>query len=360
MAIAFIVPGPLDQLTGGYLFDRHVVDGLRARGRAVTVHELPGRFPEADVVACRAAAAALDGLAAGDVAVIDGLALPAFAECLAAAAARLRLVGFVHHALALETGLSLERREALALSEARLLPLFLSVLCPSRATAWHVEELGVAPARIAVTPPGTARPSPRHRARPAGPLRLLSVGTVTPRKGHLLLIEALADLTARPWQLLVVGSLARDPETAAALERAIARHGLGERVTLAGEWLPERLGAAYAEADIFVLPSFHEGYGMAFAEALTHGLPIVATTAGAIPETVPTAAALLVPPGDRAALVRALALVLDDARLRTRLAAGAASAGAALPDWPAATARWIAALDRLTVDAARLAPGAKI
>lgn len=347
MAIAFIVPGALDQLTGGYLFDRRVVDALRARGRAVTVHELRGRFPEADAVARRAAAAALAGLAVADVAVIDGLALPAFADCLPAAAPRLRLVGFVHHALALETGLSLARREALALAEARLLPLLAGVLCPSRVTAWHVEELGVARPRIAVTPPGTQRPSAPRAARPAGVLRLLSVGTVTPRKGHLLLIEALADVASRPWQLLVVGSLARDPETAAALKRAIARHGLGERVTLAGEWLPARLGAAYAEADIFVLPSFHEGYGMAFAEALAHGLPIVATTAGAIPETVPAAAGLLVPPGDRAALGRALAMVLDDGALRGRLAEAAAKAGAALPDWPAATDGWIAALDRL-------------
>jgi glycosyltransferase involved in cell wall biosynthesis len=349
MATAFIVPGALDQLTGGYLFDRRIVDALRATGRRVAVHELPGRFPEADTVARRAAAVVLAGLAAADVAVIDGLALPAFAACLPEAATRLRLVGFVHHALALETGLSLPQREALALVEARLLPLLAGVLCPSRITAWHVEELGVARPRIVVTPPGTDRRSPRRRARPPGALRLLSVGTVTPRKGHLLLIEALADLAGCAWQLLIVGSLTRDPKTAAVLKRAIAHHRLGERVTLAGEWPPERLDTAYAEADIFVLPSFHEGYGMAFAEALAHGLPIVATTAGAIPETVPAAAGLLVPPGDRAALGRALAMVLDDGALRARLGQAAAKAGAALPEWPAATEGWIAALDRLTL-----------
>jgi glycosyltransferase involved in cell wall biosynthesis len=347
MAVDFIVPGSLDQLTGGYLFDRRIVDGLRARGRAVSVHELPGSFPDGDAVARRAAAAALAGLDAASVAVIDGLALPAFADCLPDAVGRLKLVGFVHHALALETGLSLERREALALLEARLLPRLNGVLCPSRTTARHLEEVGVAPERIVVTPPGTDRPTAPRRARQAGPLRLLSVGTVTPRKGHLMLIEALAELADRPWHLVIVGSLARDPETVAALERAIACRALGARVTLAGEWSPERLSAAYGEADIFVLPSYHEGYGMAFAEALVHGLPIVATTAGAIPETVPARAAMLVPPGDRAELGRALAMVLDNGRLRARLAEGAAGAGAALPDWPAATRRWIDSLDRL-------------
>ncbi|MGO8916153.1 MAG: glycosyltransferase family 4 protein [Stellaceae bacterium] len=348
MALAFIVPGALDQLTGGYLFDRHVVDGLRALGRAVEVHELPGRFPEPDADARDAAAAALAALGEGAAAVIDGLALPAFADCLAAAAPRrLRLVGFVHHPLALETGLPLETREALALAEARLLPRLAGVLCPSRTTAWHMEEYGVARARVLVTPPGTAKPAMPPPAHSDGPLRLLSVATISPRKGHLLLLDALAELGDRRWQLTCIGSLTRDPDAVLALEQAIARHGLAGRVLLAGEWPPERLGAAYAEADVFVLPSYHEGYGMALAEALAHGLPIVATTAGAIPETVPADAAMLVPPGDRASLARALAMVLDNAPLRLQLAAAAARAGAALPDWPAAVRRWVDALDQL-------------
>ena len=349
MALTFIVPGPLHQLTGGYLFDRQVVDGLRAQGRTVEVKELAGSFPEPDAAARRAAAAALAGLEEGAAAVIDGLALPAFLECFTPEAARHhRLVGFVHHPLALEIGLPLETREALALAEARLLPLLAGVLCPSRTTAWHMEEYGVARSRLLVTPPGTAKPSsPPRRASREGPVRLLCVATISPRKGHLLLIEALAELTDRPWQLTCIGSLTRDPDATLALEQAIARHGLGGRVLLAGEWPPERLGAAYADADCFVLPSYHEGYGMAFAEALAHGLPIVATTAGAIPETVPPAAAMLVPPGDRVSLVRALAMVLEKAPLRLQLAAAAATAGAALPDWPEAVGRWAEALDRL-------------
>jgi glycosyltransferase involved in cell wall biosynthesis len=342
------VPGALGQLTGGYLFDRHVVEALNRAGRAVLLRELEGRFPEPDDIARRSAAAVLDGLAVNSVAVIDGLALAAFADCLTETmAGRFRLVGFVHHPLALETGLPLERREALALAEARLLPRLAGVLCPSRITAWHMAEYGVAGSRILVTPPGTAKPAMPRAARRDGPLRLLSVATISPRKGYLLLIEALAELRDRPWHLTCIGSLTRDRVAALQLEQAIAHHGLAERVLLAGEWPQERLGAAYAEADLFVLPSYHEGYGMAFAEALAHGLPIVGTTAGAIPETVPAEAAMLVPPGDRGALTRALALVLDNGALRTRLAAAAAKAGAALPDWPQATQAWIEALDRL-------------
>jgi glycosyltransferase involved in cell wall biosynthesis len=347
MALGFIVPGALDQRTGGYLFDRRVVDGLKAAGRDIVLGELAGQFPEPDAAACRAAASFLAGLADGSAAVIDGLALAAFSDCLVMEAARLRLVGFVHHPLALETGLPLERREALARAEAQLLPRLSGVLCPSHITQWHMTEYGVARERVLVTPPGTAQPALPRAARRDGPLRLLCVAAVSPRKGHLLLIEALAPLADRPWRLTCIGSLTRDRATAASLEQAIARHGLAERVELAGEWPPDRLDAAYADADVFVLPSFHEGYGMAFAEALAHGLPIVGTTAGAIPETVPADAAMLVPPGDRDALTQALGRLLDNGALRARLAAAAAKAGAALPDWPDAVRHWIAALDRL-------------
>jgi glycosyltransferase involved in cell wall biosynthesis len=348
--IAFIVPGALDQLTGGYLFDRRIVDGLRRAGRSVTVHELPGTHPDADATARRAAAALLAGLAANTAAVIDGLALPAFFDCLTPqASAQAKLVGFVHHPLALETGLAAETGERFAAIEMRLLPRLTGVLCPSAITAWAVEDYGVPRARIIITPPGTEKPATApHRGLRDGPVQLLSIGSLTPRKGHRLLIEALATLTDRAWRLRCIGSLTRDRQTTAAVERAIAAHGLGDRVELAGEWPPARLGAAYAAADVFVLPSYHEGYGMAFAEALAYGLPVVGTTAGAIPETVPASASLLVPPGDGAALAAALRLLLDNAPLRARLAAGAAAAGAALPDWPAAVQHWMAAFDRLT------------
>jgi glycosyltransferase involved in cell wall biosynthesis len=173
------------------------------------------------------------------------------------------------------------------------------------------------------------------------------VGSITPRKGHLLLVEALAGLRDYRWRLKCIGSTERDPGTAAALRRAIATQGLDDRISLAGERPPELLSAAYRDADIFVLPSYHEGYGMVYAEALAHGLPVVATTAGAIPDTVPEAAALLLPPGDAAALREALRQLFADGRLRGRLAAEATRAAAALPDWPTAAGRFAAALDQL-------------
>jgi glycosyltransferase involved in cell wall biosynthesis len=350
--MAMIVPGALDQFTGGYLFDRRVVDGLRASGRSVRVVELPGAYPDADAAARMAAADALHALPDGSLAVIDGLALPGFADCLEDEARRLRLLGFIHHPLSLETGIAPAMAERMAGIEHRLWPMLRGLLCPSAHTARCLADAGVDAARIVVTPPGTERPPEggdrqTARAGDGGTLRLLSIGSIVPRKGHRLLVEALAGLAALPWTLACIGSLERDLTAVAALRAAIDTHGLGDRITLAGEQSPDALAAAWREADVFVLPSSHEGYGMAYAEAMAHGLPVIGTTAGAIPDTVPAAAGLLVEPGDVDALRDALHRIMVDHALRQRLSDGARQAAAVLPDWPAAVGRWAEAADRL-------------
>ncbi len=348
MSLALIVPGSIDQLTGGYLFARHVVDRLAARGTPVKVVELAGCFPDADAAARAASAGALASLPDGACAVIDGLALAGFDACLAHEAARLRLIAWVHHPLADETGLSAAGQARFYALEAKLLPLFAGAICPSRCTAAAVAKYSVDPARITVAPPGTTRPEPRTAHPPRhGMLRLLCVATITPRKGHLVLIEALSQLRRQDWELTCIGSLTRDPAFVASVRAAIAMHALGARISLQDEIPHEALGKAYDAADLFVLPSFHEGYGMALAEALAHGLPIVATRAGAIPETVPETAGVLVRPGDPAALAAAIGQFLDDRGLLHRFAEGAGAAGATLPDWDEAAIHWQHAIVRL-------------
>jgi glycosyltransferase involved in cell wall biosynthesis len=178
------------------------------------------------------------------------------------------------------------------------------------------------------------------------------VANLAPRKGHALLVEALARIRDLDWSLTCIGSLDRDPATARSVRSRISATGLGRRITLTGECPPHRVTRAYREADAFVLPSFHEGYGMVYAEAMVYGLPVIATMAGAIPETVPHLAGLLVPPGDSQALARALRRVIAEPAFAAGLAAGSRAAGASLPNWPQATKAWEAAFDRL----AALAP----
>ena len=345
-----VVPGALDQFTGGYLFDRRVVDGLRAAGRSVRVVELPGCYPDADASTRAAAAVALEALPGDSVAVIDGLALPGFADCLDTQARRLRLLGFIHHPLSLETGIAPAFARRMDATERRLWPMLRGLLCPSAHTARCIADAGIDPACIEIVPPGNDRPvydRPPAGEHDAGVLRLLMVGSVVPRKGHLSLVEALAGLKHLPWRLTCIGSLERDTAAVVALRAAIEHHGLGDRVDLAGERPPAALADAWHDADVFVLPSSHEGYGMAYAEAMAHGLPVIGTTAGAIPDTVPETAGLLVAPGDVAALREALHRMLVDPPLRRHLAAGARQAAAALPDWPGAVRRWAEAADRL-------------
>lgn len=341
------VPGALAQVTGGYIYDARIVAGLGRRGVRVTVHELSGDHPGTDEPARTAAATAIADAPAGEIFVIDGLALPAFLPVLEAESARRPIVALVHHPLADETGIAPARAAELRQQETAALAFTRRVIVTSPATATAVQAMGVPADRIGIVLPGVNAP-PTPPAAPSAPpgqaLRLLCVATLTPRKGHLLLIEALAGLRHLPWHLDCVGSADRDPATTTALQAAIQANDLTDRVTLHGERPPAAIAGAYEAADLFVLPSWHEGYGMAFAEALSHGLPVVGTTAGAIPGTVPADAGILVPPGDTAALRDALERLLTDGAFRQSLAAGARRAR--FPTWDEAAALFADELER--------------
>jgi glycosyltransferase involved in cell wall biosynthesis len=340
--VELVVPGALEQRTGGYIYDHRMVEGLRALGRQVTVHELTGRFPLVDPAAIEAARAAVAARPAGSLPVIDGLALPAFADLLE------RLprpwIALVHHPLALETGLAAADAAALAALERRALAGAARVIVTSPETRRGLAGYDVEPARVGVVPPGTERAALARGS--AGPgLALLCIASLIPRKGHLVLLEALAELCDLDWRLTCVGSPERDPACARAIGAAIERLDLGARVQLAGEQSEAGLPPFYDAADLFVLASHHEGYGMVLAEALAVGLPVVATTAGAIPDTVPKTAGILVPPDDPPALASALRRVLSEPGLRQRLAAGARAARAELPSWADAAQAFAAELD---------------
>jgi glycosyltransferase involved in cell wall biosynthesis len=343
-ALDFVYPGDLATLTGGYRFDRRIIEGLRGRGWRVTCHALDPGFPAPSDDAMRDADAKLRAIPDGRLTVIDGLAYGAMPEVAAAHAERIRLIALVHHPLADETGLAPGAAERLWQSERHALAVARRVIVTSRATARALVRFDVPAARIDVVEPGTD-PASLARGSEASGLALLCVGAITPRKGHAVLIDALARVADRPWHLVCVGNLDRSPATAADLRHRIDALGLSTRVTLTGEKAEDAIGPYYDRADVFVLPSFHEGYGMVLAEALARGLPIVSTRAGAIPDTVPQDAGLLVPPGDAAALAGALAALLDDRALRARLAAGARAARDRLPSWDAACSRFADALE---------------
>ena len=342
---SFLIPGELATRTGGYTYDRHIIDGLRALGWHVDVLPLGPGFPWPDAAALAQARRVIEALPDGTLAMVDGLAFGVLGELAHAHARRLRWVALVHHPLALESGLRHQQREALHASERHALQATRRVIVTSPFTARNlVAEFGVSASHISVVEPGTD-PAPVARgSAPGEALNLLCVATITPRKGHALLIEALAGLKDRPWQLHCAGSLSMDPACSDAMRQAIAAHGLEQRVVLHGEQDEAGLRRLYAAADAFVLPSYHEGYGMALAEAIAHGLPVLSTRAGAIVDTVPAAAGMLVPPGDMPALRAALQRLLDDNAWRQQLRSGALAARADLPSWQRSSERFADAL----------------
>jgi len=345
--VHFLIPGDPETRTGGYLYDRRIMAGLTALGWRVDLYGLDASFPTPIPAALRAADAVLAALPEGALAVIDGLALGAMPEAVAPHRERLRLVALVHHPLALETGLDETLRRRLYASEREALRHVRQVIVTSPNTVRALADYGVSPERCTVVPPGTD-PAPIAQGSGSEELALLCAASLTPRKGHAVLFRALAQLKHLPWRLRCAGSDALDSATAAQLRTLIGELGLTNRIEWLGELDADALAVRYQQADVFVLPSWYEGYGMVLAEALARGLPIISTTAGAIPDTVPADAGLLIPPGDAAALADALARVLTEPELRQRLAAGARAARRTLPDWPSVCAQFAATLDALS------------
>lgn len=345
-AVHFIVPGDPEQITGGYAYDRRMAAELRRLGCQVRMHGLAGRFPLADDEAVASARACLAALPDGALAVVDGLALGGLPEMAAEAARRLRLIALVHHPLADETGLdehlrdTLLRRERAALSAAR------AVIVTSEFTRRRLADYGVAPERIAVAAPGTD-PAPLAHGGDGAP-RLLCVGSVIPRKGYAVLLEALAQLENVAWSCRCIGSLDLDPAHAGHIQERVRSIGLEDRIRFDGVCAGAALEEAYASADLFVHPSHYEGYGMVLTEAVARGLPVVTTTGGAIPHTLPIGAGLRVPPGDADALASALGALLHGPEALAALARGAIAARASLPTWADAGLRFAGALDLRT------------
>ncbi len=346
--VAFAVPGGLDTPTGGYAYDRRIMSELRHLGWEVECLDIGEGFPSPNEATRSTARSLLLKVSAGQPIVLDGLALGVMPDVAAELASRNPLLALIHHPLALEWGLSAERADALRRSEKAALVEVREVVVTSSSTAKLIaSDYGVRIEHITVARPGSD-PAPRSSGSRNEMLHLLSVGAVVPRKGFDVLVAALAILAELPWRLTIAGDLTRDPNEAARLQASISQNKLTGRIAALGAVSSQRLAALYDEADLFVLASRFEGYGMAYAEALSHGLPVIGTTAGAIPDTVPQEAGLLVTPGDVGALARALRSVIADADLRRHLSDAALAAAQMLPTWRQSGAIFAAALEKLT------------
>jgi glycosyltransferase involved in cell wall biosynthesis len=337
-AVHVIVPEGIDdpaRPSGGNTFDRRVSSGLAARGWRVHVHRAPGGWPRPDEAAIEALAARIRAVPDGGVVLLDGLVASAAPEVLVPEADRLRLVALVHMPLGQEAADEWREREAAALSAAT------SVIATSAWTRRFLVELyALAADRVHVAEPGVDAAALAPGTETAG--ALLSVGAVTATKGQDVLLDALATLGRDRWRCVCVGSLERDAAFAERLLRRVHDSDVRNRVRFAGPQTQEDLARSYRAADVLVVPSRAETYGMVVTEALARGLPVIAADVGGIPEALGHGSdgdrpGLLVPPGDPRALGDAIREWLEDGDLRLRLRRAARARRSSLSSWSVTT-----------------------
>jgi glycosyltransferase involved in cell wall biosynthesis len=343
-AVVFAVAGALETRTGGSIYNCRMVHGLRNLGRPVTVIELDGGFPEPDASACSAAAAAFAAIPSGSTVVVDGLAFSTLPDVAEAQQHRLTLVALLHQPVASAFGLDVRHAARLAAGERRALAAARGIVITGPGARRALTAYALGEDRVWLVEPGTD-PAPLARESSDGLLRLLTVATVHAGKGHDILLEALAPISNLEWEVTCAGSLTRDPGTVDRVRARAATLGLLDRVHFVGDLPPERLDRCYANSDLFVLATRQETFGMAVAEALARGLPVVSTDTGAIAELVGASAGLVVPPGDGEAFAAALAAVIRDRDLLGRLTEGARARRPELPTWQAAASRLADILD---------------
>ena len=269
--LAFAVPGDLATPTGGYAYDRRIIAELKTLGWPTDVIDLGEGYPRPDAANRAAALPLLTTMPQGQPIVIDGLAFGVLPAAAASLHQRNPIIALVHQPLALESGLSLADANKFRASERAALEFARRVIATSSSTKNRlITDYGVPAEHITVARPGSDPVAPAVGSRD-GVVRLLAVGSVVPGKGYDVLVAALTTLPDLPWQLVIAGDTGRDRATAAKIEDDIARFKLTDRIALLGAVAPARLAELYRAADLFVLASRFESYGMAYAEAIAYG-----------------------------------------------------------------------------------------
>ena len=342
--LVLVVPGDVDDPTrpsGGNTYDRRVADELRRRGWDLRWCPVPGAWPDPDTLARSRLAGVLATAPPDAPVLVDGLVACGAPEVVVPAAARHRLVVLVHAPLG---GLG----PASYAKEGPVLRAVEAVVATSGWSAsWLRAAYGLGADRVHVARPG-CDPAPVARGSRDGD-RLLCVASVVPGKGHDVLVAALARIASLPWHCTCAGSLERAPAFVAAVRREVGSAGLARRIHLTGPLAGDALAAAYDAADLLVLPTLGETWGMVVTEALARGVPVVASQVGGVPEALGTVrggdrAGLLVPPADPDALADALGRWLREPGLRERLRDAARLRRTELPGWDATAEHLVGAL----------------
>ena len=338
--IHFIVPGDIDQLTGGFIYAKRIINELRLIGRNVILHELSGELPNEDTPAKISAKMILDQVSDNDIVIIDWLGIIAFEKVLEIHHLRVIFIALIHNPVHIDS-LSFRKINFEAF-EIKFLSMFQQVIVTSEYTAEllrkYTKELEINTVNPGIDIPAKINDS--YISNSKHTIKILSVGSLIPRKGIVVLIEALSQLKEIKWELICVGNVNRNKEYVENIKMKISSFNLIDRIKFTGNVSPQKLSKLFQSSDIFVLPSYFESYGMVLAEAMIYSLPIITTNAGAIPYTVSTNSAILIKPGSVNEMVEALYKLMTDIEFRKDLAKKSKKAGKQLLTWSDATKKF--------------------
>jgi glycosyltransferase involved in cell wall biosynthesis len=343
MRIGLVIYGSLDTLSGGYLYDRKLVEYLRAQGDDVTILSLPYRG-YADHLTDNLSASLLKRLSNAhfDFLLQDELNHPSLFWLNRSLRRRARypIISIVHHLR------SSEHRSAIAnlfyhLVERLYLASASGFVFNSQTTRSVVEGLVGGKRRCVVAVPGgdqlgVTLPPERilARAHREGPLKVLFIGNLIPRKGLHVLLDALARLDRARWRLTIIGSPDVDPPYAARIEAQIARLKLNPNILALGPQTGAALMDQYTNHQLLVVPSSYEGYGIVYVEGMAFGLPAVGTSGGAAGEIITDSVdGFLIRPGDAVALAGCIQSAIADRELLAAMSLGARARYDAHPTW---------------------------
>jgi len=345
MRIGLIIYGSLDTLSGGYLYDRMLVEYLRAQGDEVTIISLPYRN-YADHLTDNFSASLLRRLrqASFDFLLQDELNHPSLflLNRQLKPKAAYPVISIVHHLRASENHPAHLRLFYRVIEQAYLSSVT-GFIFNGRTTQSAVEKLvGSRRPAVVATPAGDrfgkglAADRVTARAHREGPLKLLFVGNLIPRKGLHTLLDALASLDKERWRLTVAGSPRVDTAYTVRIQSQIERLNLKRNVILVGPVSASELADLYANHQLLAVPSSYEGYGIAYMEAMGFGIPCVATRAGGASEIITDGInGFLINPGDAIALAGCVQSVVADRTLLTKLSLAARQRFDEHPPWEA-------------------------
>lgn len=323
MKIHFIIPGALEQLTGGYIYDQKIITGLSEKGYRVVIHNPGNDFPFPGRESLDQYHKILKAIEPGETVIIDSLALGPAEEIISLFSAQNPMVALMHLPLFMNPSFNEKEKKFFRLQETSVLSKMRVIIAVSRHTEQVIQECGVDPSKIQVISP-RAESLKRKEKYPVAPRSLLCVANYTRNKGHSMLIEALCNQENSDWIMRCYGDQTMEKDCFAKLQQRVKSYGLENRILFNGPRPQEALPEIYLSSDLFILPSEYESYPMVLAEALVHGVPVVAAKAGGIPEVVPEGAGVFFKPRSIQSLGAAINAVIGNNGLYKNLCRTAA------------------------------------